>query len=187
MASSLSSYLRAAREAKLWSQRELSDRAGIPQAHISRIESGAVDPKVSTIWELARVLDLDLVLLPRTALTAVDALLREHASEADRHRLRDLIPRLHSAAHALQAMAGGLHDRVANLADGLGKLDLAELPPQVRTEILRTALAVNDAVKARKTQILDAAVTSLQQALAQASTLASRGETRPAYTLDDEE
>lgn len=187
MASSLSSYLREAREAKSWSQRELSDRAGIPQAHISRIESGAIDPKVSTISELARVLDLDLMLLPRTALTAVDALLREHASEADRHRLLDLIPRLHSAAHAHPAMAGGLHDRVANLADSLGKLDLAELPPPVRRDVLGAALAVNRAVKARKTHLLDAAVTNLQQALAQASTLASRGETRPAYTLDDED
>ena len=69
--------LRQARLQKGWSQRDLSGKAGIPQAHISRIESGAVDVKVATLVELARLLDLELVLAPRSALPAVEALIRE--------------------------------------------------------------------------------------------------------------
>jgi transcriptional regulator with XRE-family HTH domain len=69
--------LRQARLQKGWSQRDLSGKAGIPQAHISRIESGAVDVKVSTLVELARLLDLELVLAPRASLPAVKALIRE--------------------------------------------------------------------------------------------------------------
>jgi transcriptional regulator with XRE-family HTH domain len=69
--------LRRARLQKGWSQRDLSGKAGIPQAHISRIESGAVDVKVSTLVELARLLDLELVLAPRASLPAVEALIRE--------------------------------------------------------------------------------------------------------------
>lgn len=69
--------LREARRGKGWSQRELSRKAGIPQAHISRIESGAVDVKVSTLVELARLLDLELLLAPRSSIAAVVALIRE--------------------------------------------------------------------------------------------------------------
>lgn len=69
--------LRQARLQKGWSQRDLSGKAGIPQAHISRIENGVVDVKVSTLVELARLLDLELVLAPRAAVSAVEALIRE--------------------------------------------------------------------------------------------------------------
>ena len=68
--------LRNAREARGMSQRALSARAGIPQSHISRIENGAVDLRVSSLVELARVLDLDLVLVPRKAVSAVHAIVR---------------------------------------------------------------------------------------------------------------
>ena len=69
--------LRQARLGKGWSQRALSVKAGIPQAHISRIESGVVDVKVSTLVELARLLDLELLLAPRSSIPAVEALIRE--------------------------------------------------------------------------------------------------------------
>ena len=68
--------LRNAREARGMSQRALSARAGIPQSHISKIENGAVDLRVSSLVELARVLDLDLVLVPRKAVSAVRAIVR---------------------------------------------------------------------------------------------------------------
>ncbi len=68
--------LRNAREARGLSQRALGARAGIPQSHISKIENGAVDLRVSSLVELARVLDLDLVLVPRKAVSAVHAIVR---------------------------------------------------------------------------------------------------------------
>lgn len=180
----LSHRLRDARIAKGWSQRDLSERAGIPQAHISRIESGAVDPKVSTLQDLVRVLDLELTLLPRTALTAVDALVRETTEDADRQRLRKIASQMYDAATTLQAMAGGLNDRVADAADDLRKFDAADTPPWVRKDVLAAALAVDEAVKTHSTQRLEPAIARLQKVLTDA--LAGRGETRPAYTLDDE-
>ncbi|MCE2494491.1 MAG: helix-turn-helix transcriptional regulator [Alphaproteobacteria bacterium] len=68
--------LRNAREARGLSQRALGARAGIPQSHISKIENGTVDLRVSSLVELARVLDLDLVLVPRKAVSAVHAIVR---------------------------------------------------------------------------------------------------------------
>ncbi|MGH8284228.1 MAG: helix-turn-helix domain-containing protein [Steroidobacteraceae bacterium] len=71
---SIIAALKAAREAKGLSQRALADRVGIPQSHISKIESGAVDLQTSSLIELARALDLELTLLPRSVLATVQAL-----------------------------------------------------------------------------------------------------------------
>ena len=68
--------LRAAREAMGLSQRDLSARSGVPQSHISKIESGTVDLRLSSLVELARVLDLEFALVPRKLLPAVEAILQ---------------------------------------------------------------------------------------------------------------
>lgn len=185
--SALTIRLREARVAKAWSQRDLSERAGIPQAHISRIESGAIDPKVSTLQDLARALDLELILAPRTALNAVDALVRETTNEDSRQHLRDIAARMFDAANTLQAIAGGLNDRVADAAEDLRKLDPSDIPPRVRKDVVAAAIAVDEALKAHSTQRLEPATAELQKLLAEALALAGRGERRPAYSLDDED
>ncbi|WP_210163050.1 helix-turn-helix domain-containing protein [Salinarimonas rosea] len=68
--------LKSARLGKGLSQRALGALVGLPQSHVSKIESGAVDLKLSSLVELARVLDLDLRLVPRKALPAVDSIVR---------------------------------------------------------------------------------------------------------------
>ena len=68
--------LKRARTAKGLSQRALSERTGVPQSHISKIESGGTDIRLSSLTELARALDLDLRLIPRKAVPAVDSVVR---------------------------------------------------------------------------------------------------------------
>ena len=68
--------LKRARAAKGLSQRALSERTGVPQSHISKIESGGADIRLSSLTELARALDLDLRLVPRKAVPAVDSVVR---------------------------------------------------------------------------------------------------------------
>lgn len=68
--------LRTARQKKQLSQRELSDKVGLPQSHISKIENATVDLKLSSLSELARALELELVLVPKKALPAVQSLIR---------------------------------------------------------------------------------------------------------------
>ena len=88
----LGETLRAARLARGVSQRALSARAHLTQAQISRIENGDVDLQASTLIELARALDLDVRLVPRAALTAVDAAIRSvegRSAERPAYRLDD--------------------------------------------------------------------------------------------------
>lgn len=79
--------LREAREAKGLSQRELGRKAGVPQGHISRIENGAVDLRLSSLVALARTLDLELALVPRKAVPAIKSLARSSLADALRERV----------------------------------------------------------------------------------------------------
>ena len=72
----LARMLRDIRKAQGMSQRTLSAKAGIPQSHISKIENGAVDLRISSLVELARVLNLELELVPRNSVSAVRAIAR---------------------------------------------------------------------------------------------------------------
>ena len=61
----------AARQHRGWSQVELGRRVGLPQVHISGIETGKVAPRFTTLLDLVRVLDFDLLLVPRRLVPAV--------------------------------------------------------------------------------------------------------------------
>lgn len=71
--------LKKAREAKGLSQRALSASTGVPQSHISKIENGSTDIRLSSLIELARALDMEVKLVPRKALTAVNSVVRSIA------------------------------------------------------------------------------------------------------------
>jgi HTH-type transcriptional regulator / antitoxin HipB len=69
--------LMEARRQRGWSQAELGQRVGLPQPHISGIETGKVIPRFDTLLELVRVLDYDLLLVPRDLVPVVQSLTRE--------------------------------------------------------------------------------------------------------------
>lgn len=66
-------------------QHQLANRLGIRQGHISRIERGLIDPRLSTVTEMAYALGLTPMLIPRRAQAAVLAVLRnfERTDESD--------------------------------------------------------------------------------------------------------
>jgi HTH-type transcriptional regulator/antitoxin HipB len=71
--------IRQAREARNFTQGDLGSRIGQPQSSVSRIERGG-DLRVSTLLEMARVLDLEPMLIPKHLVPAVRALI-EHAAD----------------------------------------------------------------------------------------------------------
>ena len=70
--------LKRAREKRGWSQRELAGRTGLTQKHISGIESGKIVPRYDTLLELVRILDWDLMMVPRALVPAVQSMTRDH-------------------------------------------------------------------------------------------------------------
>ena len=77
---------RARRERGL-SQRALGARLGLPQSHVSKIERGLTDLRLSSLVEMARHLDLEVVLVPRQMLPALRALGEHGHDEAFLYRL----------------------------------------------------------------------------------------------------
>lgn len=71
--------LKEARENHSWSQRDLASRVGLTQTHISGIESGKIVPRYDTLLELVRILDNDLLMVPRALVPVVQSLIRDHA------------------------------------------------------------------------------------------------------------
>jgi transcriptional regulator with XRE-family HTH domain len=69
--------LAAARHRAGLSQRALADKVGLAQSHISKIERGAVDPQTTNLVEIARILGLELSLVPTPLIPALQALIRE--------------------------------------------------------------------------------------------------------------
>ena len=79
----IAAALLQARKRKGISQRTLSSKTKIPQSHISKIENGTIDLQTSSLIELSRVLDLELMLVPRSQISTFRALLRNVKRDGD--------------------------------------------------------------------------------------------------------
>ncbi len=65
------------------SQRELSLRSGVPQGHISKIENGSVDLRLSSLVAIMRALDMELALVPRQYISVVNSIAEGLDSHSD--------------------------------------------------------------------------------------------------------
>nr|WP_247750819.1 MULTISPECIES: helix-turn-helix transcriptional regulator [unclassified Rhizobium] len=79
----ITQQLRAAREAQKVSQRELSARSGLTQSHISQIERGTMEPGLGSLVDVARALDLEIVLAPKKLMPAIRNILDSSSTSND--------------------------------------------------------------------------------------------------------
>lgn len=185
--------LRAARERKGLSQRALSAKAGVPQSHLSKIENGAVDLRLSSLVELARVLDLELTLVPRKKLPAVRAIIGDDNSPHDVQSAR-------KATNLLQR----IEDQIAELpVDRLSEIAVQELRRRAR-ELMHFKLSADDLVRLqeasaamkkflsdpRNLEAVEQATSQLRMlrnALAHGAGATAQSLPRPAYRLDGDD
>ncbi|MBI1360397.1 MAG: helix-turn-helix domain-containing protein [Alphaproteobacteria bacterium] len=180
--------LKAAREKKGMSQRELSSRTGLPQPKISNLESGSVDPRLSSLVALARALDLEIELVPRRALPAVETIVR---SAERREVTKTTANEVRKLASALQSIGRtpiprGIIDQTLN------QLRMIEHFP-LSAEQLEAIQKFNAVLKLSDADELDPAtlnrhiksVSGIRNQLAHNPPPALPP--RPAYSLDDDE
>lgn len=182
--------LRDARVRKGWSQRDVSGRMKLTQAQLSRIENEASDVRLATFVELARVLDLEPVLVPRSALSGVNAVLRELEAGQDARTVR-------GAANDLLRIVSDLKGRYPNdpLLDRLETLarDLHPLEPLFLSSPAQTELTdiVEDLRKRAREPGSD--LGGFRRGVERLASLRNQlvhgryAQERPAYTLDDED
>lgn len=72
--------LQKARQAKGLTQTQLAELLQLGQSYLSQVERGKHDIKASTLIDWARVLDLEVMLVPRQHVPAVSYLIRSGGS-----------------------------------------------------------------------------------------------------------
>jgi len=65
-----------ARKAIGWTQETLAERAGLSRMTVQRTESGQIDPRLSTLLEMARALGLELMPVPAELRPQLEAFVR---------------------------------------------------------------------------------------------------------------
>lgn len=76
MISELITTLAQARKAARITQADLAERAGLSRMAVQRTETGDVDPRFSTLQEMARVLNMELIAVPAELHAQVLALIQ---------------------------------------------------------------------------------------------------------------
>lgn len=121
--------LKEARKAKGLSQRALAKLAGVPQSHISKIETTGVDLRISSLTEIARALDLELTLVPRKTVSAVNSIVRSTQPSAPRQvaSIAKELAKLESVAGKIARQHKSLKEAV-QLQSRVHELTRLELP-----------------------------------------------------------
>jgi HTH-type transcriptional regulator/antitoxin HipB len=71
--SNIAQVLQQARKAKKISQSDMSRLLNLPQSHISKIESGKTDLRLSNLENIAHALGFELMLIPKAMAAYVQA------------------------------------------------------------------------------------------------------------------
>ncbi len=169
------------------SQRALAKITGTTQAQISRIENGEVDSRLSTAIEIARTLDLELVLVPRRRLSAIEAVAGHSKREAAPNRMdRDWERRLRALRKMLTKEPQRQdYAQVYSLLRDTSRLDQGAASS--RNRLLSVDRLLGNLQDAENVAKLTALLEDLRNSLAH-SALSQPPATsvRPAYSLDQD-
>jgi transcriptional regulator with XRE-family HTH domain len=78
--------LRQSRLLHALKQAEVANKLGMRQSQISTLERGLVSPRLSTVEDVARVLDLELMLVPRQLVPVVKGLVEGNRGNVTEER-----------------------------------------------------------------------------------------------------
>ena len=183
--------IRKAREESGMSQRALSARSGLTQSHISKIERGTLEPGLSSLIDMMRALDLELVAVPKKLLPAVKGILRTAKAEQElspaggKEALHEIErgQRLVSKQKTLYGSSADL-DRIAESLRFLRHAPLRSNDLKVVQNAVRTLHGYQVSDRSREVvKQTAAALQALRNRIAH-----TRSETKqPAYALPDDE
>ena len=172
------------------SQRALAARSGLTQAHISQIETGTLEPGLSSFIDMARALDLEIMLVPKKFLPAVQGILRQTSTEQSTPQegeaaLREIArgERLVIKQKLLYGSSADL-DRIADALRFLRHAPLRKPDLQIVTHTINKLRRYQASPQSK--DILAAIATDLQQLRNRVVHSPSEAP-RPAYAIDDED
>jgi transcriptional regulator with XRE-family HTH domain len=172
------------------SQRALAARSGLTQAHISQIETGTLEPGLSSFIDVARALDLEIMLVPKKFLPAVQGILRQTSTEQSTPQEGEAALREIARGERLVIKQKQLYGSSADLDRIAGALRFLRHAPIRKPDLQIVTDAIN---KLRRYQaspqskdVVAAIATELQQLRNRLVHNPSEAP-RPAYAIDDED
>ncbi len=172
------------------SQRALAARSGLTQAHISQIETGTLEPGLSSFIDMARALDLEIMLVPKKFLPAVQGILRQTSTEQSTPQDGEAALREIGRGERLVIKQKQLYGSSADLDRIADALRFLRHAPLRKPDLQIVTGAIN---KLRRYQaspqskdIVAAIATDLQQ-LRNRMVHSPSEAPRPAYAIDDED
>jgi len=172
------------------SQRALAARSGLTQAHISQIETGTLEPGLSSFIDMARALDLEIMLVPKKFLPAVQGILRQTSTEQSTPQDGEAALREIGRGERLVIKQKQLYGSSADLDRIADALRFLRHAPLRKPDLQIVTGAIN---KLRRYQaspqskdIVAAIATDLQQLRNRVVHSPSEAP-RPAYAIDDED
>jgi transcriptional regulator with XRE-family HTH domain len=177
--------LREARVAAGLSQRALSARAGLAQSHVSEIESGSKDPGLAKLVDIARALDLELVLVPRKMLPAVLSMIGPN--EDERRSPAYALDKIDKAARQVQKLQAlyGPNASLDRMAEVLKFLRHAPVKPEDIERIRQGTEALRGLKPSPQRETAIRSVASEWLAVRNRLAHGRQEEPRPAFTLDE--
>jgi len=183
--------LKAAREAKGLSQRALAEIAGVPQSHISKIENGGVDLRASSLTQIARALDLELMLVPRKTVPAVTSIVRGANPTATRQSapMVKALRKLESAADKIASQQKAMKE-AAQLQSRIHDLTRFNMPTSYLEKVEQLNRQLDKAYKQPENlkRLLDSlgSAQALRNELAHSPPEQPGQLKRPAYSLEED-
>lgn len=189
--------VRAARTAKALTQKALGQRVGLPQSHISKIEKGAVDLKLSSLVEIARALGLEIKLVPRKALPAVEGAMRAHGTTVETSRALSLLNQQAQIAERIKANFPDLPQVEAfqNAIRSIPRLQFDAAQLKALDEALQPARRLSSiiegqggvAVLAKRLEEATSALRHFRNLQVHHAPLIEAARQRPAYRLEEDD
>lgn len=193
----IAATVREARIAKALTQKELGQRVGLPQSHISKIEKGAVDLKLSSLVDIARALDLEITLVPRKALPAVKGAMRAQGATVETSRALRLLNEQANIAERIKANFPDLSqvESFQNAIQSIARLqfDAVQLKALDKalqpTKPLKTIIEAQDgtAALAKPLEEATSALRHFRDIQLQRAPLIEPGRQLPAYRLEKDD
>lgn len=172
------------------SQRALANLSGVPQSHISKIESGAVDLRLSSLVEIARALDMELKLVPRKGLSAVNSIIRSTQAKTQSKSMLDVLAKLQRAADELNATIADDRE-VAQLRSRINELSRIALPSESEGTLKELAKQLRKLISGKtevsSLNIVLEEVDRLRNAAVHQQVLEPVGRQRSVYSLDGDD
>ncbi|WP_205195919.1 helix-turn-helix domain-containing protein [Brevundimonas huaxiensis] len=179
--------LRDARRQKGLSQRALAQASGLAQSQISKVENAEVDPQLTTLIELAQALDLELKLVPRSAVVAVGAVVRDLQTRAETRSLLNQLAEIETLLEApVERIVETARDRLLAIVGDL-RTDAETMDTRVARFVLDQARERLGVMRRHLGDMLDPRELAQLEASLLALRSVHRPASRPAYALDDED